>query len=183
MKVSRFVTHVKRLRDAGEHLAHLLERIEPLAASGKLGPLLWQLPPTFERDDDRLAQALAEIPDRLRSAIEFRHESWFADDVVELLRRHSTALVLADRPGSRPLRNDELTADFVYMRFHHGAAVGAATTPDRAPGLGRRIPAMGIARRGLRLLQQRPGRVRSGERLRATREALGDPGACARSSR
>jgi len=120
VKVSRYVTHVKRLRDTGKHLSKLLDRIRPITDSGKLGPLLWQLPPTFHRDDERLAQALAEIPNGLQSAIEFRHESWLAADVVEFLRSHSTALVLADRPGSRPLRADELTASFVYIRFHEG---------------------------------------------------------------
>ena len=120
VKVSRFLTHVKRLRDTRTHLALLLERIEPLVTSGKLGPLLWQLPPTFQRDDERLARSLADTPSGLRHAIEFRHESWLADGVLELLREHSAALVLADRPGSRPLRDDELTADFVYIRLHQG---------------------------------------------------------------
>ena len=111
VKVSRYITHVKRLRDAGEHLPLLLERIEPLRA--KLGPLLWQLPPTFRRDDDRLAEALDAFPRELRHAIEFRHESWFVPDVLALLRERNVALVVAGRVT-------EPTADFAYVRFHHG---------------------------------------------------------------
>src|SRR5262249_57196833 len=62
VKVSRYLTHVARLADAAKHLELLLERIDPLIAAGKVGPLLWQLPPTFRRDDDRLAAALQELP-------------------------------------------------------------------------------------------------------------------------
>jgi uncharacterized protein YecE (DUF72 family) len=120
VKVSRYVTHVDRLRHVDEHLPLLLDRIEPLARAGKLGPLLWQLPPTFRRDDDRLARALEAFPRGLRHALEVRHESWFAPEVAALLRRHDVALVVADRPGIHQLRDEEPTADFVYVRFHHG---------------------------------------------------------------
>ena len=121
VKVSRFLTHVKRLRETGAHLPLLLDRIEPLTRAGKLGPLLWQLPPTFRRDDERLERAMADSPPGLRHAIEFRHESWLADDVLALLQAHNAALVLADRPGGGQLRGDEPTADFVYIRFHRGS--------------------------------------------------------------
>ena len=122
VKVSRYVTHVLRLRDAGEHLDLLLERLGPLARSPQLGPLLWQLPPTFARDDARLADALAALPRRLRHAIEFRHPSWFDDDVYALLREHGVALVVGDRAETRRTHPVELTADFAYVRFHHGGA-------------------------------------------------------------
>jgi uncharacterized protein YecE (DUF72 family) len=121
VKVSRYVTHIKRLRDAPSHLDLLLERIEPLVRSGKLGPLLWQLPPTFRRDDDRLEAAVAGLPSEFRHAFEFRHESWFADPVMELLRARNIALVIADRPEIRRFQTRELTADFTYVRFHHGS--------------------------------------------------------------
>jgi uncharacterized protein YecE (DUF72 family) len=121
VKVSRYVTHIKRLRDVGRHLPLLLERIEPLCEAGKLGPLLWQLPPTFERDDGRLAVALGELPGDLRHAFEFRHASWFAPEVMGLLREHGIALVIADRPEIRPFQTHELTADFTFVRFHHGS--------------------------------------------------------------
>jgi uncharacterized protein YecE (DUF72 family) len=121
VKVSRYLTHVVRLRDTAEHLGLLLDRIEPLVHSPKLGPLLWQLPPTFQRDDDRLAAALADFPPTLRHAIEFRHESWFADEVLDLLRRHDVALVIADGPKVRSFQRHELTAGFAFVRLHHGA--------------------------------------------------------------
>ena len=121
VKASRYLTHVVRLRDTRQHLQLLLDRIEPLLRSPKAGPLLWQLPPTFHRDDDRLAAALAELRPTLRHAIEFRHESWFADEVLDLLRRHGVALVIADGPKVRSFQRHELTADFAFVRLHSGA--------------------------------------------------------------
>jgi uncharacterized protein YecE (DUF72 family) len=121
VKVSRYLTHVKRLRETPRHLALLLDRIAPLASSPKLGPLLWQLPPTFHRDDDRLAEALAGLPASLRHAFEFRHASWFAQEVMALLREHGVALVIADRPEIRAFQTHELTAGFTFVRFHHGS--------------------------------------------------------------
>jgi uncharacterized protein YecE (DUF72 family) len=120
VKVSRYVTHIKRLADTDRHLPLLLERIEPLLQSTKLGPLLWQLPPTFRRDEERLAAALAAMPAEFRHALEFRHESWFAPDVMALLREHNVALVIADRPKIASFQTHELTADFTFVRFHHG---------------------------------------------------------------
>jgi uncharacterized protein YecE (DUF72 family) len=120
VKVSRYVTHIKRLRDAGLHLGLLLARIEPLARAGKLGPLLWQLPPTFTRDDERLSAALAQLPRELEHAFEFRHASWFAEPVMTLLREHGVALVVADRPEIRSFQTREPTAAFAFIRFHYG---------------------------------------------------------------
>jgi len=121
VKVSRYVTHIKRLVDTDKHLPLLLGRLEPLLRSPKLGPLLWQLPPTFKRDDERLATALAAFPPTLRHAVEFRHESWFAPEVIALLRAHNVALVIADRPEIASFQTHELTADFAFVRFHHGS--------------------------------------------------------------
>jgi uncharacterized protein YecE (DUF72 family) len=120
IKTSRYLTHVKRLQETGMHLPRLLERIEPLLESPKAGPLLWQLPGSFHRDDDRLAAALTAFPRGLRHAIEFRHESWFAPPVLELLRAHDVALVLADGPKVRAFQQLELTAGFTFIRFHAG---------------------------------------------------------------
>ena len=120
-KVSRYVTHIKRLVDVERHLPRLLERVEPLAAAAKLGPLLWQLPPNFQRDDDRLASVLDALPTGLRHAFEFRHASWFADDVTAMLRAHGVALVVADRPEIRDFQGHVQTADFMYLRFHYGS--------------------------------------------------------------
>src|SRR5688500_12098947 len=84
VKASRYLPHVKRLRELADGVALLGERIEPLAEKGKLGPVLWQLPGTFTRDDERLASALEELAPG-RHAFEFRHASWFSEDVYALL--------------------------------------------------------------------------------------------------
>lgn len=120
VKASRYLTHVKRLRDVPENLALLLDRLEPLLASPKLGPLLWQLPPTFTRDLDRLALALEVLPRDLRHAFEFRHPSWFCEELPVLLREHGVALVIGDRPQVNAFQTHELTADFTFVRFHGG---------------------------------------------------------------
>ena len=120
VKTSRYLTHVKRLRDPAGGVATFLKRIEPLRqAQPKLGPLLWQLPPDFRRDDERLAAALAGLPPG-QHCFEFRHESWFVDEVFELLRSHGVALVIGDDPR-RPFQTYTLTADWTFVRFHGGS--------------------------------------------------------------
>jgi uncharacterized protein YecE (DUF72 family) len=119
VKISRYITHIKRLREVEAGVGVLLERLRPLADSPKLGPYLWQLPPTFRRDDDRLAGALAAVPPG-RHAVEFRHPSWFAEGVYDLLRRHGAALVVGDRPQVHAFQTRELTADWTFVRFHWG---------------------------------------------------------------
>jgi uncharacterized protein YecE (DUF72 family) len=117
-KMSRYVTHVKRLRDLPPSIDLFYSRIRPLVHSPKLGPVLWQLPPAFRRDDERLAQALGQLPTG-RHCFEFRHESWFVDEVYELLRRRGVALVIGDTP-TRPFQTHELTSDWTFIRVHHG---------------------------------------------------------------
>jgi len=119
IKMSRYVTHVKRLRDLPPSLELFYSRLAPLLGTPKLGPMLWQLPPTFRRDDDRLAAALALLPPG-RHAFEFRHESWFRPEVMELLRAHGAALVIGDRPEVHAFQTHELTADWTFVRFHSG---------------------------------------------------------------
>jgi uncharacterized protein YecE (DUF72 family) len=129
VKASRYLTHVKRLRELGPGFDRFAERIEPLVDSRKLGPVLWQLPPNFHRDDDRLTEALERLP-RLDHAIEFRHPSWFADDVYRLLRRHRVALVIGDEP-ERPFQTHELTTDWTFVRFHRGSRGRRGNYSDR----------------------------------------------------
>jgi uncharacterized protein YecE (DUF72 family) len=118
VKSSRYLTHMKRLTDMSRGVERLWERLEPLAESPKMGPVLWQLPERFRRDDARLEHALSRLPPG-HHAFEFRHPSWFADDVLALLREHRVALVIGDHP-ERPFQRHELTSDFTLIRFHYG---------------------------------------------------------------
>jgi uncharacterized protein YecE (DUF72 family) len=118
VKSSRYLTHMKRLTDMDRGVKRLLERLEPLLRSPKMGPMLWQLPETFRRDDERLAFALDRLPPG-RHAFEFRHESWVCDEVLEALRGHGVALCIGDHP-ERPWQSHEVTADFSFVRLHYG---------------------------------------------------------------
>jgi uncharacterized protein YecE (DUF72 family) len=120
VKASRYLTHIKRLTDLGDGIRRYYERIEPLARSPKMGPVLWQLPPTFRRDDARLAAALRALP-LGRHCFEFRHPSWFVEPVYELLRAHGAALVIADRPEVKDYQAHVFTTDWTYVRFHYGS--------------------------------------------------------------
>ena len=117
VKASRFITHVKRLRDCEEPLETFLGRARLLGDA--LGPVLYQLPPNFQRTPvnvERVADFLALLPQDVRHVFEFRHESWFTDEVFALLSRHNAgfcAFHMADR--ETPL---EATTDFAYIRFH-----------------------------------------------------------------
>lgn len=117
-KASRYLIHMRKLHDIGDGIGRFYERIEPLVTSGKLGPVLWQLPEWFKRDDDRLAEALALLPPG-RHCWEFRHESWFVEPVYELLRARGCALAYGDAPHRHFQAHVALT-DWAFVRFHHG---------------------------------------------------------------
>ena len=119
LKASRYLTHFKRLTDMEQGVRRFYERIDPLVGTPKLGPIVWQLPESFHRDDERLASALQRLPPG-RHAFEFRHASWFEPNVYALLREHGVALVIGDHPA-RPFQSHELTADWTFIRFHQGA--------------------------------------------------------------
>jgi uncharacterized protein YecE (DUF72 family) len=119
VKASRYLTHIKRLRGMEQGLGRYLASIAPLVGSRKLGPILWQLPENFHRDDERLRGALAILPGELRHCFEFRHPSWFCDEVYDLLRARGAALVIGDDPR-RPFQTHEMTADWTFLRFHRG---------------------------------------------------------------
>jgi uncharacterized protein YecE (DUF72 family) len=119
LKASRYLTHVKRLTVLGQYVERFYEGIQPLVGTPKLGPILWQLPENFRRDDERLANALDGLPAG-RHCFEFRHESWFTPDVYSLLRAHDVALVIGDHP-KWPFQAHEMTTDWTYVRFHSGA--------------------------------------------------------------
>jgi uncharacterized protein YecE (DUF72 family) len=117
-KASRYMTHIKRLQNLADGIGRYYEGIQPLADAGKLGPIVWQFPANFHRDDDRLGRALPLLPPG-RHCFEFRHESWFTEEVYKQLRAHGAALVLGDHP-QRPFQTYELTTDWTLVRLHHG---------------------------------------------------------------
>lgn len=119
VKASRYLTHVKRLVGIEEGIKRFYEPLEPLVAAGRLGPVLWQLPENFHRDDERLHGWLAVLPAGLHT-IEFRHASWFVPEVMDALRGHDVALTIGDHP-SRPFQSDQATADWRFIRFHYGS--------------------------------------------------------------
>jgi uncharacterized protein YecE (DUF72 family) len=119
LKASRYLTHTKRLANLDDGIRRFYEAIDPLVGKPKFGPVLWQLPENFHRDDDRLADALDALPAG-RHCFEFRHKSWFTDAVYSLLREHGVALVIGDHP-ERPFQSHEMTTDWTFLRFHHGA--------------------------------------------------------------
>ncbi|HEY3898138.1 MAG TPA: DUF72 domain-containing protein [Chthoniobacter sp.] len=144
LKGSRFITHLRRLKEVEKPLANFLAS-GPLCLREKLGPILWQLPPSFRYDRDRLAAFFDLLPrdtfaaaqfahrhdnriksraamtaDRrrpLRHALEVRHASFETPEFTDLLREHDIALVVADTAGKWPFLED-ITSDFVYVRLH-----------------------------------------------------------------
>lgn len=113
LKASKRVTHDARLKDVADPLRYFFETAKALGP--KLGPVLFQLPPYFRKDLDRLGGVLALLPAGLRAAFEFRHESWFDDEVYALLKARNTALCLVDsEKGTTPV---VATADFGYFRL------------------------------------------------------------------
>ena len=114
VKASRFITHIKRLRDAEVPVRTFLERARRLGQ--RLGPVLYQLPLQMRRDDGLLEAFLVLLPKGYRHAFEFRNEIWFADGVLDLLRWYNAGFCVMDMVGYRcPLT---ATADFAYVRFH-----------------------------------------------------------------
>ena len=114
VKISRFITHIKRLKDTREALGNFMSRAALL--KDKLGPLLYQLPPSLHRDDANLEAFLSGLSTEYIHVIEFRHESWLTDEVYDILRRYHVGICVFDMPDlSCPLL---VTADFAYIRFH-----------------------------------------------------------------
>ena len=117
VKASRFLSHVKRLREPQEPVARLMERVAGLG--GKVGALLLQLPPDLRLELDRLDECLTCFPAGTRIAVEPRHASWWVPELREVLVAHRAALCWADR-GSQPVAPLWRTADWGYLRLHAG---------------------------------------------------------------
>ncbi|MFQ5526425.1 MAG: DUF72 domain-containing protein [Thermoanaerobaculia bacterium] len=117
LKASRRITHFKRLKDTEEITEYVVSNARILG--DRLGALLFQLPPNFKQDLERLERFLEIVPDDVRAAFEFRHGSWFDDETYGILKAHNRALCLADTDDSRP--DIVSTADWGYLRLRRVA--------------------------------------------------------------
>src|SRR3989344_8008068 len=131
IKGSRFITHIKRLKPDRASIERFIESSKSLG--DKLGPILWQLPPRFKEDEERLESFLVHCSQLTvhrekksvnrepridnRFAFEFRDPSWFDQSIYQILRKHNAALVIAESGGYWP-SDEVITADFTYIRFH-----------------------------------------------------------------
>jgi uncharacterized protein YecE (DUF72 family) len=114
LKASQHITHTKRLKEAADSVAYLLKVAGALKE--RLGPLLFQLPPFLKKDAPRLREFLALLPTECRAAFEFRHQSWFDSEVIDLLREHRAALCIAEAENDLVIPF-ESTADWGYLRL------------------------------------------------------------------
>jgi uncharacterized protein YecE (DUF72 family) len=137
VKASRFITHMKRLRDPEEPVALLWERASGLG--DRLGPVLFQLPPRFPVEMERLRRLVSALPREMRPAFEFRDPSWYNDEVFLLLDDAGAALVWPDRPGVRPAL--PALGGWLYVRFHQGTARGPDYRRDKLRRWASRIAA------------------------------------------
>jgi uncharacterized protein YecE (DUF72 family) len=128
VKASRYMTHIKRLAGLGERVQRFVDLLRPLAEAGKLGPILWQLPASFHRDDARLREALDGLPEGL-NCFEFRHPSWYCPEVLEMLRERQCGLVVAVHP-EWPRDDRSQVTNWTYVRFHYGARGRAGNFSD-----------------------------------------------------
>ena len=133
VKASRFITHIKRLHDVTDAWKTFIDNASVLGPH--LGPILFQFPPSFRVDRDRLAAFLKmvarNVPESspLRLVCEFRHDSWFTEATYRLLHEHGVALCTAD--GSKYARRDVITADFAYLRYHGRNKMFASDYTDK----------------------------------------------------
>ena len=138
VKASRYITHVRRLRDSSDPVELFWARATGLG--DRLGPILFQTPPTLKADDRLLSDFLSVLPTGMRAAFEFRHDSWRHDEVFDLLDRAGAAWVLADRPRWRvPL---VVTGGWSYVRFHQGRPSRPGYSADKLRTWADRISAL-----------------------------------------
>jgi uncharacterized protein YecE (DUF72 family) len=115
IKAHQVITHIKRLKKTEDFIPRFLSTIEPIARAEKLGPLLFQLPPNMKADSTLLGEFLSVLPRAVPSAFEFRHASWFADEIFSLLKSGNRALCVAET--EERTTPDVVTADFCYYRY------------------------------------------------------------------
>ena len=127
VKISRFITHIKRLKNCEGAVENFISRARILG--DKLGPLLYQLPPNMHRSDEVLESFLSTLPQGMKPVFEFRHKSWLEDKVFDILHRHNVGFCVFDMPDlSCPLI---ATADFAYIRFHGSTGLYYSSYSDK----------------------------------------------------
>jgi uncharacterized protein YecE (DUF72 family) len=141
VKASRYITHIRRLRDTAEPLALFLDRASLLGS--KLGPILCQLPPTLEADAGVLSRFLGDLPADRRWVIEFRHPSWHRPEIYQALGARQVALCIP--VGGRVRPDLVTTAPFAYVRMHAGEGPGGGFTGEQLDCWAGRIRALGHA--------------------------------------
>jgi uncharacterized protein YecE (DUF72 family) len=114
VKANRYITHIKKLKDSVEPLQRFFERVNLLKRT--LGPILYQLPPSVHKDLSLLEAFVKLLPKSKTAVFEFRHKSWYSDDIFSLLRKLGVGFCIHDMPGKESPRI--VTADIIYIRFH-----------------------------------------------------------------
>lgn len=140
VKASRYITHIRRLREAQDSVGLFWSRATHLHE--KLGPVLFQLPPNFRADAAVLKDFLSVLPKGIRAAFEFRDDSWQRDEVCELLDRAGAAWVMADRPGWRV--PTIVTGGWSYLRFHQGRRAHPGYARSKLRGWADRIAGLDV---------------------------------------
>jgi uncharacterized protein YecE (DUF72 family) len=115
IKAHQVITHIKRLKGSAEFVMRFIGTLEPLERAGKLGPVLFQLPPNLKADTALLRDFLPTVPRVVRIAFEFRHPSWFSDETYDVLKGYNAALCIAET--EERVTPDVTTADFAYYRY------------------------------------------------------------------
>lgn len=128
VKASRYLTHLKKLKDTGAGLATFLKRVEVL--KDRLGPILFQLPPSWHFNPERLEHFLASLPGEHRYAFEFRDSSWFTPRTYDSLARHQASFCIYELAGKTSPR--EVTSDLIYIRLHGPGAAYCGQYSEQA---------------------------------------------------
>ena len=169
VKMSRYLTHIRRLRDPAEPIGRFWEAASGLGPA--LGPVLFQFPPGFGVEHELLRETLALLPTGMRAAFEFRDPSWETDDVLQALDAAGAAWVLADWPGTRV--TPHVTGGWSYIRFHKGTSKTFGYPPAKLRGWAERIATLPSASTFC-YFNNDPGgaAVRDAEALRALLDSL-----------
>jgi uncharacterized protein YecE (DUF72 family) len=139
LKASQYITHIRRLKDTDESVERFFTSVGVLASSGKLGPVLFQLPPNLKADVPRLREFLESLPPGALTAWEFRHESWFSEETYEVLSDYDSALCLAE--NETMTTPQVMTAGFAYYRFRN-----PSYTPERLKEIAAELKALAATR-------------------------------------